>query len=142
MTEDTKKTTEEMTEEIADDTKKMTEDTKKEYIDLLSRFLCTVYKPLYTFVLPLVFTMCIYAITTVFAKVDDTIGYWVILSIIITVMIIEYLACRHLKLKHNRLDEKQLTISQKARCLVFPIVITLVLMMVVPYLNIYIKYKM
>lgn len=134
MTDNTKQTT--------DDTKETKDNTKKEYIDFSSRFLCTVYKPLYTFVLPLVFTICIDAITTVFAKVGGTIGYWIILFIMITVIIIEYIVCRHLKLKNNKLDEKQLTISQKARHLVFPIVITLVLMIVVPYLNIYIQYKL
>lgn len=107
-------------------------------IDLTSKFLCTVYKPLYYIVLPLVLALELELFTTFKINVNTSIIYWIIIICLVVTAIIEYLVCKHIKSKSGNLNIEQLTFKKKIKCIIIIMLIALILMIIVPFIHVYI----
>ncbi len=117
------------------------EKEKKKTVDYLSRFICTVYKPLYYVVLPIIFALILDLFTTVDFGINNTYVYWLIIILVVIIINAEYFICRALRKKKDSLREEQLTVGQKVKGLLIPFIVTLVLMIIIPFIHVMIMYS-
>ena len=111
---------------------------QKNMIDISSKFLCTVYKPLYYIVLPLVLALEL-EIFTLFSITENTnLVYWIIIGVIFLTAIIEYFVCKKIRVKNNTLDVKQLTFGKKVKHILIILSVTFIFMIIIPFMHVYI----
>ena len=107
-------------------------------VDFTSKFICTVYKPLYYIVLPLVLAFELELFTTFKISVNTSIIYWIIIISLVMTAVIEYLICKHIRIKRNNLNIEQLTFKKKIKHIIIIMSVTLILMIIVPFIHVYI----
>ena len=84
----------------------------KHRVDFTSRFICTVYKPLYYILLPLIFSIVLDIFTTIPMNINVTAVYWIIICLVFALIFIEDIICRAIRKKSGTIKEKKLTVKE------------------------------
>ena len=107
-------------------------------VDWISVWFSTVSIGIYYIASPIIIAVLIEITTILSSKYNIMILYWLAIAVYIVTMTIIYLISKKHKEKHNELNVKQLTLGRKAMRICIKTIITLVVLAIAAFVNVWI----